>query len=301
MDSRPIESGTRPTHPAARPTSQTAVEVMLIHPADSEASRSLRPAGRRQPAAAPPAPADPTPWQAAFGGAPLTPADFEVLMSLARRRTLHAGETVLERQRLATQLVLLLSGDVVLGTRDVGGVLHAERTVAAPAWLDVSGAWLGQPYAVDGNALNEVVIAELPIGELRQKLARHAELADRFLVALALQVHELTLASRSLMRQDAPARLANWLLQRCNSHGAAQAGAPPARHNGHGGATPARDAPPLVLKLQERKRDVASQLAMTPETLSRLLRNFEEKGVISVRGYTLVVQDLEALQRLATS
>jgi CRP-like cAMP-binding protein len=260
---------------------------MLIPSIENATQRAARSVTRRQAVAAPPAPADPTPWQAAFGGSPLTPSDFQVLMSLARRRTVHAGETVLDRQRLASHLVLLLSGDVVLGTRDDAGVLHAERSVAAPAWLDVSAAWLGQPYAVDGNALNEVVIAELPILELRQHLARHAELADRFMVALATRVHELTLASRSLMRQDAPARLAGWLLQRCNAAPAIDE----AGLEGH--------AAPLVLKLQERKRDVASQLAMTPETLSRLLRNFEERGVISVRGYTLVVQDLEALQQLA--
>lgn len=260
---------------------------MLIHPHEDAALRSARNGSRRHAVAAPPAPADPSPWQAAFGGGPLTPSDFQVLMSLARRRTVHAGDAVLDRQRLASHLVLLLSGDVVLGTRDATGVLHAERTVSAPSWLDLSAAWLGQPYAVDGNALNEVVIAELPIGELRQHLARHAELADRFMVALAHRVHELTLASRSLMRQDAPARLAGWLLQRCNAP------------NGHDDGAGAHDAMQPVLKLQERKRDVASQLAMTPETLSRLLRNFEERGVISVRGYTLVVQDLEALHTLA--
>lgn len=268
----------------------TAVETMLSRSAEeSVLAPPARPMTRRGQTAPPPAPADPAPWQAALGGAPLQPNELQVLLSLARRRTVHAGTAVLDRQRLATQLVLLLSGDVVLGTRDKSGVLHAERTVTAPAWLDASAAWLNQPYAVDGNALNECVVAELPIVELRGQLARNPGLADRFLVALAARVQELTLASRSLMRQDAPARLASWLLQRC---------AVPTQAEAAGMAAPNGA---LVLKLHERKRDVASQLAMTPETLSRLLRSFEERGLIAVRGYTLVVQDPDGLQRLAAS
>jgi CRP-like cAMP-binding protein len=212
-----------------------------------------------------------------LGAPPLSPVESRLLMQLAQRRHVAAGAVVLDRQRTATDLVLLLSGDVVLGTRNEDGTLQAERSLSAPAWLDVSAAWLGQPYAMDAQALNDVVVAELPLAELRQQLVRQPMLADRLIVTLARRVHELTAASRRLMRLDAPARLAAWLLQRC----------------------PANDDAP-VLKLQERKRDVASQLAMTPETLSRLLRTFEERGVIAVQGYTLIVQDLAALRTLAT-
>jgi CRP-like cAMP-binding protein len=53
------------------------------------------------------------------------------------------------------------------------------------------------------------------------------------------------------------------------------------------------------VRLHERKRDVASQLAITPETLSRLMRSFTRQGVIEVSGYTLRVLDVEALGRLA--
>jgi CRP-like cAMP-binding protein len=54
-----------------------------------------------------------------------------------------------------------------------------------------------------------------------------------------------------------------------------------------------------VVQLPMRKRDIASQLAITPETLSRLMRSFSSQGVIQVAGYTVHVIDLPALARLA--
>lgn len=40
-----------------------------------------------------------------------------------------------------------------------------------------------------------------------------------------------------------------------------------------------------IVWLHERKRDVASPLAITPEALSRLMRGFSRNGVIEVSGY----------------
>ena len=55
----------------------------------------------------------------------------------------------------------------------------------------------------------------------------------------------------------------------------------------------------ITVALSERKRDIASQLAITPETLSRLLRQLSRKGLIYVMGYTVKVLDVAALRRLA--
>ena len=83
--------------------------------------------------------------------------------------------------------------------------------------------------------------------------------------------------THDLMHKDAPARFAAWLVQRCDG----------------------ADGPQAVVRLGERKRDIASQLAITPETLSRLMRSLTRQGLISVAGYTVQVLDLVALRRLA--
>jgi CRP-like cAMP-binding protein len=212
-------------------------------------------------------------------GAPsLSLAESALLLGLAQRRAISAGESVLDCQAPARHLVLLLSGDVVLGSRSHDGVLRTERSVTGPVWLDNSAAWLGEPYAMEALALSDVVVAELPLAELEPRLAAYPQLIWRLCTNLAQRVHELTVASRNLLHNDASARFAQWLLQRCPTESGA-----------------------CELRLQERKRDIAQQLAMTPETLSRLMRSFEVRGAITVQGYTVQVHEVQALQRLVES
>jgi len=194
---------------------------------------------------------------------------------MARRRTVPAGESVFTDHMQAHDLVLLLSGDAVLGTRDGTGALRTERSVAGPAWLDASSAWLELPYAMEALALSDIVVAELPLRLVLAELGLQPQLALRLCTMLARQVHELTVASRNLLHNDAPARFAQWLLYRCPE-----------------------ESETCEIRLQERKRDIAQQLAMTPETLSRLMRSFEGRGLISVRGYSVRVHRVDALREM---
>ena len=116
-------------------------------------------------------------------------------------------------------------------------------------------------------------------GPLQTLLDKRPLLAQRLLVSLAREVHRLTVHAHELMHKDAPARLASWLRERC---------IPTERQPNH-----------AVVRLAERKSDIASQLGMTPETMSRLMRTLSDQGVIEVEGYTVQVLDLRALRRLA--
>jgi len=233
------------------------------------------PRPRRRLASAPPSPADPSPWLRVLSAKTLAPAEVDLLMQLAHRRTVSAGDAVLDCRTPARALVLLLSGDVVLGSRAADGGLRTERSLTGPAWLDVSAAWLGQPYAMEAQALSDVVVADLPLDAVRDQMPQHPTLAQQFCETLAQQVQQMTMASRNLLHNDASARLAQWLLQRL----------------------PQRSGQ-AELRLQERKRDIAQQLAMSPETLSRLMRSFESRGVLSVRGYQVQVRDMDELRAM---
>lgn len=47
------------------------------------------------------------------------------------------------------------------------------------------------------------------------------------------------------------------------------------------------------------KKDVAAHLSVTPETLSRTLRQWKERGVVEADGRRLILRDLRVLQALA--
>lgn len=216
-------------------------------------------------------------WLGVFGAPALTDAEIGALATLGSVRRIAPGAMVFDRQDLATALVLVHSGDVALGYRGADGVFRIERPVRGPAWLDQSSAWLGQHHAMDARATSEALVIEMPCDAVQAQLAQCPNLAQAFVASLAREVQSLSINTHELMHKDAPARFAAWLLHKQQAAGEVSG----------------------LVRLAERKRDIASQLAITPETLSRLMRSLTRQGLISVAGYSVQVLDGEALRRVA--
>lgn len=220
-------------------------------------------------------------WAALLGEPPLGLAELQALAALSTAQACAPGQALLDRSRRAPALVALARGEAALGWRTADGTFRTERIVHGPAWLDQSAAWLDAPPAMDASALSAVTLLALPVAGLSRSLASQPGLVQRLIRGLATEVQALAMNTHELMHKDAPARLAQWLRQRLQ---------------------PAEGLPGQgVVKLSERKRDVASQLAITPETLSRLMRSFSRQGVIEVSGYLVRVLDVDALGVLASA
>ena len=215
-------------------------------------------------------------WQTLLGPTPLPAQLLEQLLLLSYIRKASAGQVVLSRRDTAPGLLLLVQGDVGLGLWSPPAPLRIERSLHGPAWLDLTSPWLNRSPALDGVALGAVVFVNVACGAYQTLMERQPELARRTVTSLAEQARTATGMTHDLMRKDAQARLASWLLQRCSTDSA---------------------TPHIVL--HERKRDIASQLAVTPETLSRLLKQFSSDGLLRVRGYAIAVLDLAGLQARA--
>jgi CRP-like cAMP-binding protein len=218
-------------------------------------------------------------WNALLGDPPLSSAELAALSTIARTRVVPRGASVFTHDEPARSLVFVREGDVALGCGAEGGGFHVERPVRGPGWLDQSAAWINGSHAVDALAVTPLVVVELPRDDLRNLLDRCPELARRLIASLAREVHSLAVNTHALMHKAAPARFAQWLVERCQSVGDGERSG--------------------VVRISERKRDIASQLAITPETLSRVMRSLTRQGLISVAGYTVQVADVAALRRVA--
>jgi CRP-like cAMP-binding protein len=219
-------------------------------------------------------------WAALLDAPALGTAEAQALDAIAQVRSVAAGQLIYTRRDPAQSLVALIEGDAALGLRQLAdGQFRIERMLHAPGWLDLASAWLSGTHALDAQAVSDVTLLELPRSALGPLVEDDPHLGSLLIQALAREVRILTLNTHELMHKDAPARLAAWLHQRC---------APVPEVPGQG-----------QVLLRERKRDIASQLAITPETLSRLMRSFMTQGVIDVAGYNVRVLDLGALRKLA--
>lgn len=218
-------------------------------------------------------------WNDLLGSPALTGPELAALTAMARPRFVSQGGIIFTQQEAARSLVFVRDGDAALGHCTHDGQFRIERPVRGPGWLDQSSAWIDVPHPIDARAVSPLVVVELPREDVQALLISQPMLGRRLVASLAREVHALAVSTHGLMHKDAPARFAQWLVERFQ---------------------PVADSPQRgVIKLGERKRDIASQLAITPETLSRLMRSLTRMGLIQVAGYTVHVADFEGLKRVA--
>lgn len=169
------------------------------------------------------------------------------------------------------------SGRVALGVMD-GETMEFQLGLAeGPCWLEATSAVLNLPNVVDAVAETEVTLRRVPVAEFRQSLADLPKSAQAVLHDVAKAHRQQTELAVSRLAKDAEARCAEWLLRH------AQTG----------------DKGVMAVLLQQRKRSIAAQLGIAPETLSRVLRHLRERSLISGSGRILNLVDPSGLRSLA--
>ncbi|MFZ5567677.1 MAG: Crp/Fnr family transcriptional regulator [Pseudomonadota bacterium] len=196
----------------------------------------------------------------------------------AERRRVAAGTVLLKRGSTPSSVLHVESGRVALGLLEGEALAHQLGEVQGPFWLEATAAVLGLPIAVDAVAETEVVLRRIPQARFRQSLAALPVAARHVLHDVAAAHRHQTELAVSRLAKDAEARCAEWLL----------------RH-----AKPAGDKGALAVPLEQRKRLIAAQLGIAPETLSRVLRQLRERSLISGTGRLLQVTDPGGLRALA--
>jgi CRP-like cAMP-binding protein len=137
---------------------------------------------------------------------------------------------------------------------------------------------LGLPHAVDAVAETEVTLRAMPLAQFKSQLKNLPEPVHTLMLDLAKAQRQQIEVAVSRLAKDADARFAEWLL----------------RH-----AEPADAQGSLAVILRDRKRLIAAQLGIAPETFSRVLKHLRDRKLISGGGRVLNLLDLTGLQSLA--
>ena len=206
----------------------------------------------------------------------------ELTIFKERPAELATGGTVLLRRAGVTDSVIyIVQGRVLLGIAASGvesdAMEHQLGVVEGPGWLDATAAILKLPAAVDAVAQTPVQFHRLSVAEFNTCLLGATPAVRTLLRDTARAHRQQTEWALGRLAKDAPARCAEWLLSQ--AHSSAQGD--------------------WTVQLQQRKRAIAAQLGIAPETLSRVLRNLREQRLISGTGRVVVLADPDGLRRLA--
>lgn len=193
-------------------------------------------------------------------------------------RTLMAGTALLHRGDAVVHLFHILKGRVVLGVMVDSLMTHQLGVVEGPFWLEAASGLLGLPYAVDAVAETDVQLQKVHIQDFLALAQALPKDSFKLLMDMAFSQRQQTEMAVSRLAKDADARCAEWLL----------------RH-----AEPVDLVGGLAVTLTQRKRTIAAQLGIAPETFSRVLRHLRERQLISGGGRVLGLPNPEALRELA--
>ncbi|MBL8896817.1 MAG: Crp/Fnr family transcriptional regulator [Planctomycetes bacterium] len=209
---------------------------------------------------------------------PLREEMLTELASTARALEFAGNEVVFRAGEPAAALYGVLSGSVVLYRSSADGreqVVHdtgAGRTIAEAAVFQYGSFPVHARAGTRGARLAQVEGARFLAILDRDPAAMHSVLA-----ALCRRLHELVDRVEILSLPDAGQRLARFLLRL------------PAE--GRAGS--------FRVRLPVAKKDLAAQLAMTPETLSRVLKRWREQAWAVVLDDEIELLDAAALEQIA--
>ena len=192
----------------------------------------------------------------------LQPAQRDQLGRLASQRTLEPEAMLFMEDDPCTGFYVLVEGAIQL-TRsgDLPGA-HPTLAVIHPVTSFAEAAMFGgEAFPATATALKPSVVFQFPKAPFLAAMRSDPDLAQAIIHAQAVWLRRLTHTVEQLTGSDSSDRLLNWVREQIPAGGS------------------------IVLPVT--KKVLAGQLGMTPETLSRGLRNLQDMGILRVDGTRL--------------
>lgn len=209
----------------------------------------------------------------------VAPAVLERLADAATERSLDRGEWLFRQGDAAAAFFVVRSGSVRLFRMQPGGQEQLlQRVKAGRAFAQAAALTMARYPANCAAFEDDTRVLAIPTPVFRE-LFEEPQVARAVVASLSSRLLSMVGRIEQLSSASAGARLARHLLEL------------PARPDASGEG--------LRIPLQSSKRDLAHQLGIAPETLSRVLRRWADAGWIRSERRTVVVLDSTELVEAA--
>jgi CRP-like cAMP-binding protein len=189
--------------------------------------------------------------------------ELERLAAGTTRCRLRSGETLFRRGEPATGFHAVVHGRIALIASSAQGRERVSAIVEAGRSFGEAIMFLEKPYIVSARALGDALVLHIGKETVFAELERNPGLGRRIIAALSAKLQATVSELETYALGPGSARLAAWLLRE----------APPTHQDGA-----------AMVTLPAAKRAIASQLNLSAEHLSRILRELAHEGLIEVHG-----------------
>jgi len=214
-----------------------------------------------------------------FSGVP--EADLEALAHLAVSKAFARQDTIFWEGREAQGFYLLSRGYIKLVKSSPEGKEYIIRLVGPGETFAEAAVFSDASYPATAMALEDCQTLFFPKAPFLRHLAASPTLARNMLATLSRLMLHLTRQLEDLSLKEVSARLARYLLERCQErHGRIEKG--------------------LAFELPTTKTHLAAYLGTIAETLSRTLSRLKSQGVIEVEKGRITITDPAVLKKIAS-
>lgn len=200
-----------------------------------------------------------------------------MIASHSRIQYVRRGAAICRRSERLPGVIAMGYGIAKLALRRPGSGEKVVEFLGASETFGESTALLDLPCPVDVVALEDSMIAVVSAAPLQRLIERDPRFADNMMRAMAGKFLDLLAELESSLQQSALQRLAAYLASLAKPN------------DGSSGA---------IVRLPASKTAVAARLGITKETISRLLRELAEQGLIRVAGREILILDRSSLAKI---
>lgn len=204
----------------------------------------------------------------------LTPEDLASIGAGCRRLVLGKNEVLFHRGEASQGFFFVVAGQMQLAVSSVDGVEKVVEIIEAGETFGEAVMFAERPYPVTAKALLRTDVLSIGKDAILDLLDRDSRFARRILASMALRQHQLVRDVEAYSLRSATQRVVGFLLSEANEGEAS-----------------------TTVVLPTRKHVLASRLNLTPESLSRVLRELSEAGLISVDGARITLHSVARLER----
>lgn len=208
--------------------------------------------------------------------AELNPAQLARIAGATRTLNVDRGAILFQRGDPATGFYLVREGQMKLSLLTPNGEEKVLEILGPGMTFGEAVMFLGKPYPALAQALAPTELLHIARAAVVTAIREDPEFAQRMLAGLSWRLHRLVAHLEDVTLHSAKQRVIGYLLRND------------------------READSGEVRLPAGKAVVASRLAITPETFSRVLHELTEAGLIRVEGRSIALLDVARLRAVGT-
>jgi len=196
----------------------------------------------------------------------------------ARFFTLEKDQFVFHKGDTCKGLYIVVQGNIKISFLSMDGKEHVARIVVPGQSFAEAMAFLKKPSPATVQAMTPARVLLIPSEVIFKCINESSPCARNMLAGLSRRLHLLIMELESVTLHSSQQRIIGFLLQHIQAE--------------------ADKTNKTQIRLEINKSTIASLLNITPETLSRILRQLSEEGLINVHGRVIQIKDIEKLRSL---